>query len=148
MQSKLANKTAPRGALLGLAAATLLLVGAQSVPGQGASPVGFWDVVESGARGGVASMHFQTDGTNGTFTMDEIIVPNQARSSIGDIGRAGAGTGRNPSSFQGSTNTTLPPHTNLFGSVIFPVPNITNVVPQILVQTTTNLDVVTVTNIP
>jgi hypothetical protein len=145
MQSILAKKHAPGATLLGLAGAALLLAGAQSAPGQGASPVGVWDVVQSGVRGGVASMTFSNDFT---FSMDEIIVPNQPRSSIQNVGRGSEGIGRNPASSPGPNTNTLPAHTNLFGSEIFPFPNITNIFPQVLVQMTTNLDVVTVTNIP
>jgi len=145
MQSKFAKKYTRCAALLGLAGAGLLLAGAQSARGQGASPVGFWDVVQSGARTGVASMNFSNDFT---FSMDEIIVPNQPHSNIQNVGRDGGGTGRNPGSDQGGSTNTLPPHSDLFGGEIFPVQNITNILPQVLVQMTTNLDVVDVTNIP
>ena len=130
MQSKLANKNAPRGALLGLglAAATLLLAGAPSVLGQG-SPVGFWDVVQSGARGGLASMQFIDLGTNGgLFGMNEIIVPNKPHTSIPVTGRGDDGTGRDPASNQGGDNNPpLPPHTDLFGNAVFPIIDRTNV---------------------
>jgi hypothetical protein len=142
MQSILAKKHAP---VLGLAAAALLLAGAQSAPGQGASPVGFWDVVQSGVRQGVASMNFSNDFT---FSMHEIIVPNQPHSNIQNVGRDGGGIGRNPGSDQGGSTNTLPAHTDLFGSETIPIENTTNIFDQVLVQMTTNLDVVAVTNIP
>jgi len=147
MQSKLANKNAPHGALLGLAAATLLLAGAHSVLGQGASPVGFWDVVQTGARGGLASMQFLTDGTNGFIRMNEIIVPNKQQSSIPVTGRDGGDLGRNPASNQGGDNTPpLPPHTDLFGNVIFPIIDRTNTFTNILSVVDGNGGVIT--NIP
>jgi hypothetical protein len=148
MQSKLANKNAPRGALLGLAAATLLLAGAQSVLGQGASPVGFWDVVQSGARGGLASMQFVDLGTNGRFfSMNEIIVPNKPHSSIPVVGRGDNGTGRDPASNQGGDNNPqLPPHTDLFGNVIFPIIDRTNIFTNIF--SVVNGNGVVITNIP
>src|SRR6185295_11810468 len=147
MQSKLAKKNAPRGALLGLAAATLL-AGASSVLGQGASPVGFWDVVQSGARGGLASMQFVDLGTNGRFfTMNEIIVPNKPHTSIPVVGRGDDGTGRNAASNQGGDNNPqLPPHVDLSGNVIFPIIDRTNVFTNIFSVVDGNGAVIT--NIP
>src|SRR5207302_5128628 len=131
-------KNGPRPAFWGIAAATLLLLGTQAVRGQSfPSPVGFWDVVETGGRSGVAAMRFLPDST---ISIDEIVVPKAARNSNSSIGRNSGDVGRTGGGGNGGTNS-LPAHTNLFGSVIFPAADITNAVDNILVQMTTNLDV-------
>src|SRR3954468_607222 len=116
------------GSLAALAVALELNAAAQPF----ASPVGDWDVVETGARDGVAQIRFDPDQT---ITIAEILIPKkvvsvdhsvpESRGTGGDDSRGG------PLPPPG----VLPVHTNLYGVVSMPssffVPEIDQSQPEV-----------------
>jgi hypothetical protein len=119
------SKTIMSGA--GLRAALLaagVLAGALAGVAQAqpfASPVGTWDVIQSGPRSGVAQMTFNSDFT---ITMQEVIVPNVPQSTSGSgstaIGRNSGISSTRDGVTSGGTTNGLPSHTDLFGFFTFP----------------------------
>jgi hypothetical protein len=114
------SKTIMSGA--GLRAALLaagVLAGALAGVAQAqpfASPVGTWDVIQSGPRSGVAQMTFNSDFT---IAMQEVIVPNVPQSTSGSgstaIGRNSGISSTRDGVTSGGTTNGLPAHTDLFG---------------------------------
>jgi len=102
-------------------AGILLLSGVAANAQPFASPVGTWDVIESGPRSGVAKMTFNSDFT---ITMEQVIVPNvpKSPSSTASTSRNGGfNSSRDGLIITGGTTNGLPPHTNLFGFFSFPL---------------------------
>ena len=105
---------------IGRAAAVLglIVLGASAAHAQTppASPVGVWDCNITGSRSGLALMEFFVDGT---FVIEEIVVPAPPRSPSSPAESTGRGTGggRNGTGGSGGTNFTIL-STNLFGHEI------------------------------
>lgn len=115
---------------LAAAASTVMLSCGTPVQSRAAafdSPVGQpWDVVMSGHHQGLAVIIFADDGT---FSVDSVLVPKapSASSPSSDDDRGtGGDDGRTGISDGGSGGFVLPPHTNLFGHSIIPLPDTVN----------------------